>query len=511
MDQAGPQASRPVSAPADTSRFAALLTALFCAAALAGAARHEIWRDEAQAWLLARDSATPWALLANMRYEGHPALWHLILWLLTRFTHQVFAMQALHAGLATAGVYVMARHAPLGRVQKLLFAAGYFTLFEYGLIARAYVLGVGLLWTFCALHPRRRERLPALGCVLALLANTSIYGLLLALALAALLFTERTGARRRWPFLVFAGSCALAIVQMLPASDAVHAGWIHDPGAARVGNILRGAWRACVPLPSLAAPRFWDTNLLQDFASGDVMLAASLLVLGLGALALLPRARAFLFYAMGSAALLAFGLLKFAGGLRHQGHLCLALLAGLWLFAREPDSPPWSARVRRWRRWSDAIRAPLLWGLLGAQAVAGCYAYVSDWRRPFSQTKAAAAWLSSGDLSRLPLYVDGGWLGPPLSAHLDRPVFHLDDERWGSFAIWRPTTAARRYRPAGLLTRLQGQLAKSPDDPALLLLNRPPDALPPGLTLTEIARFTGGIVGEEDCYLYRARLTGAGR
>ncbi len=510
MDQVSSQTSRPVPAPRDTSRFAALLTALFCAAALAGAARHEIWRDEAQAWLLARDSATPWALLANMRYEGHPALWHLILWLLTRITHQVFAMQALHSGLAAVGVYVMARHAPLGRGQKILFAAGYFTLFEYGLIARGYVLGVGLLWTFCALHPRRRERLLALGSVLALLANTSIYGLLFALALAALLFTERTTARRRWPLLVFAVGCALAIVQMHPASDAVHAGWNHAPGAAQVRNVLRGAWRGYVPLPSLAAPRFWDTNLLQDFASGDVMLASALLVLGLGTLALLPRARAFLFYAMGTTALLAFGVFKFAGGLRHQGHLYLALLAGLWLFAGEPDAPSWSARVRRWRRWSDAIRSPLLWGLLSAQAVAGCYAYVSDWRRPFSQTKAAAAFLSAGELSHLPIYVDGGWLGPPLCAHLDRPVFHLDDERWGSFAIWRPTTTARRYRPAGLLARLHTQLANSPDRPALLLLNRPPDTWPPGLTLTEIARFTGGIVGEEDCYLYRTRLTDAG-
>ena len=509
MDQVSSQASRSVSAPPDMSRFAALLAALFCAAALAGAARHEIWRDEAQAWLLARDSATPWALLANMRYEGHPALWHLLLWLITRITHQVFAMQALHAGLATAGVYVMARHAPLGRVQKLLFAAGYFTLFEYGLIARAYVLGGALLWTFCALHPRRRERLLALSIILALLANTSVYGLILALALAAILFPERTGAQRRWPLLVFAIGCALAIAQMHPAPDAVHAGWGHDLGAARARNVLRGVWRGYVPLPSLATFRFWDTNLLQDFASGDVMLASALLVLGLGTLALLPRARALLFYAMGTAALLAFSLLKFGGGLRHQGHLCLVLLAGLWLFAHEPDSLPWSARVRRWRRWSDAIRAPLLWGLLSAQAIAGCYAFVSDWRRPFSQTKAAAACLSSGELSQLPIYVDGGLLGPSLSAHLDRPVFHLDDGRWGSFGIWRPATTARRYRPAGLLARLQTQLATSPDGPALLLLNRPPGVLPAGLTLTEIARFTGGIVGEEDCYLYRAALANA--
>jgi hypothetical protein len=223
------------------------------------------------------------------------------------------------------------------------------------------------------------------------------------------------------------------------------------------------------------------------------------------------RARAFLFYATGTGALLAFGALKFAGALRHQGHLYLAMLAGLWLFAREPDAPSWSARVRRCRRWSDAIRAPLLWGLLGAQALAGCFACVSDWRRPFSQTKAAAACVSSAGLDRLPLYVDGGLLGPPLSAQLDRPVYYLDDERWGSFAIWRPATAAQRGQPAALLARLPARLAAASGGPALLALNQPPAALPAGLALTEIARFTGGIVAEEDCYLYRAALADAAR
>jgi len=38
----------------------------------AGLANHEMWRDELQAWMLARVSATPATLLAKLRYEGHP-------------------------------------------------------------------------------------------------------------------------------------------------------------------------------------------------------------------------------------------------------------------------------------------------------------------------------------------------------------------------------------------------------------------------------------------------------
>ena len=42
--------------------------------------QHAMWRYEMQAWLLARDSQTLGDLFFNLRYEGHPALWHLLLW-----------------------------------------------------------------------------------------------------------------------------------------------------------------------------------------------------------------------------------------------------------------------------------------------------------------------------------------------------------------------------------------------------------------------------------------------
>ena len=45
---------------------------------------HEMWRDEIQAWLLARDSSNFLNLLNNLRYEGHTPLWHFLLFPLTK-------------------------------------------------------------------------------------------------------------------------------------------------------------------------------------------------------------------------------------------------------------------------------------------------------------------------------------------------------------------------------------------------------------------------------------------
>lgn len=45
---------------------------LFNGILLAG---HELWRDEANVWLLARD-VSPIQLLKEIKYQGHPCLWY---------------------------------------------------------------------------------------------------------------------------------------------------------------------------------------------------------------------------------------------------------------------------------------------------------------------------------------------------------------------------------------------------------------------------------------------------
>ena len=63
--------------------FAIALTALVALLLAIGAARHEIWRDEAKAWVIARDSGSLPELLANTEREGHPLAWPLLLFGLT--------------------------------------------------------------------------------------------------------------------------------------------------------------------------------------------------------------------------------------------------------------------------------------------------------------------------------------------------------------------------------------------------------------------------------------------
>lgn len=41
--------------------------------------KHEPWADEAQAWLIARDSSVSELFTTYLHSDGHPALWHLVL------------------------------------------------------------------------------------------------------------------------------------------------------------------------------------------------------------------------------------------------------------------------------------------------------------------------------------------------------------------------------------------------------------------------------------------------
>src|SRR4051794_15457347 len=172
-------------------RFAVGLTAVYLCLTAAVVAHHEMWGDELQTWLLVRDSNSLPDLFRNLKYEGHPALWHLLLYALQRtISTAPQAMQWLHLGIATATVAVVALAAPFTRLQRALFAFGYYAFYEYAAIARNY--GIGLLLTViaCALVARQRSSPMAIGVVLFLLAHTNVFGTITAAALAAGLVVE---------------------------------------------------------------------------------------------------------------------------------------------------------------------------------------------------------------------------------------------------------------------------------------------------------------------------------
>src|SRR5688500_16875572 len=107
--------------------------------------RHEMWLAETGPWLLARDSASYLELAFNKRYEGHPNLWYSLLFILTRLTTAVEAMQWLHLVLITGFLLVFFFRSPFSLFYKLAFGFSYYIFFEYQALSRLYAVELLLL------------------------------------------------------------------------------------------------------------------------------------------------------------------------------------------------------------------------------------------------------------------------------------------------------------------------------------------------------------------------------
>jgi hypothetical protein len=484
-------------------RFAAAVTIGFLAVAGLGILRHEMWRDEMQAWMLAANSGSLAELIHNLRYEGHPALWHLLVFALSRFTRHPQAMQLLHLAIAAAGVWLFASWAPFSRRVRGLFAFGYFPLYEYGIISRNYALGLLLVLAFLALRSVRPRAWLPLGALLALLAHANPYAWLLSLALAAALVFDgvrdpearRAAAAKPWePVLaavLYGVAAGAAVLQMLPPADGGYAvGWrLWWDGRAAVAGVATLA-HAYLPLPDAGSYAAWNSSLLWRLGLGPMALLGA----GLAATAafLLRRAPTALFlYLAGTAALLAFTYCKYFGALRHHGHHFLLLIACLWLAAGVG-----SGDARR--------REALLGGLLAVHLAAAFVLYPLDLAFPFSQSEAAAEVLRRNGLAATPIAGTQDNLVSPVSGYLDRPVFYLESGAPGSFILWNRDRRERLAAPE-LCRRLRSWLAGT-GGVTVLVSTRPPLDCGPDVRMSLLADLRQSLVPDERYQLFVVRV-----
>lgn len=101
---------------------------------------HEIYADEAQAYLIARDASISEILTTVARTEGTPALWFLWLKLLI-----FWGLDYSHLYIASIlpnfiGVCLFITKAPFSKVVKYVLPLTYFVLYQYNIVARNYSL-----------------------------------------------------------------------------------------------------------------------------------------------------------------------------------------------------------------------------------------------------------------------------------------------------------------------------------------------------------------------------------
>lgn len=426
---------------------------------------HAPWRDELQAYLLVRDSPGLEGLFANLRYEGHPSLWYLLLGVAEAVIPSPRALTLLQLAVALGTTALVWLRAPFAPGIRLLILAGYFPLFEYGVIARSYGLGAMLLFAWLA-----ARRTPWRWLILALMANVAVhFALLSAFCVAADLWIAR-----RWSWAggaLWAAGGLAALITILPPHDLqTGSAWLAHPlGERLIDALQRGS---SVILPALPRPFRWQMLLALPAGAAIGLLAWVVSVL---AVRRDPRAGALMFGLF--LALIGMSALLYPTYPRHIGVVVLLAIALEWL--------------RRER--GDRVSAPAFVGWIGLNAFCGLWA--AGWALwvPFSPGPQEARWIAERHLQSAHWAAYPGYVGSDIAAYFDRPVYNLQKLCLNSFIRWN-THAYDDLSDADLAARIAqpGPFSYLVAEDDLKRLKAP---------LRLLARFDHGL-GDKDVFLY---------
>ncbi len=416
--------------------------------------------------------------------EGHPALWYLALWLGSRIwdDYGVLKIVSFLAGLSMVCVTFLASPFPL--LHRSLFIFGAFPLHHFSVVARPYGLAALLILLLAMEYARKAACNPwRVGVYNALLANTSIYGAIVACAfvLVPLAGTPKTGYSQRSYLavvtLLTGVGVALCLYTIWPTSDnlvmerqgmqVLQAGYVN-----LAAEVLRSLYAI------ISDQQGWTGYILTGYGLqtklsqlGYTSLGTVTSVVGLLAiLALFIRwPRVLIAFTSCFVASGLFSNLMYPASNVHIAVIGIFLFALLWI----TWSRYYSARTLYW---------PLLTYFLGISlffhASDGVHTAWRDLHETYSSSKVAGGFLTS-------MYPDAIVIGEPdvfgesLPYYVDNPIYLVRESR---FARWvrfeRPFNRTVRL---GELMNVSAQLQRTTGKTVLVSLPKPIEEFQPGL------------------------------
>ena len=441
-------------------------------------AHHEPWGDETQTWRMSIDTNGLVDLYRSSRYEGHPLLFHAILQLIGHVSRSWWAAVAFHVTVAGVAAWLVLWYAPFTRLQKALLVFGYFPAYEYAVIVRPYGLGMMLAFAACVAWMAAPRRTIWAGVLLALLANTTIMGTLLALTLALAfaidwLWPDDAAPRRWWrnvgPGMVLTLAAVFCVLWILKeqVETPPDAGFVVRPKveASRftlwnLGSIPVVELRALFPLSMIQDGVVeWTHWLFRPESSLDLglLLICAAIVLGVGCLIAARRRAALVFFLVGTTGYIIFFKFLLNGSSRHHGYLFVVWVIAAWLaWGGQPSAWP---RMPRVTGEAEAIGRRLFTCSLVIPVIATMEYVVADLRGPFADATNAATAIRQQGLDRAPIIGLARLHAQSVAALLDRKVIFpvegktLSFIEWGRGAGYRNGARATDSVATALLTR----------------------------------------------------------
>ncbi len=386
--------------------------------------RHEMWRDELQAWSIAAPATSLADLWHRAAYEPDPNLWFVVLYAAGRISSAPPTIQIVNGLIAVACAALVLLRAPFPLRVRLLLAFGYMMFYEWGVISRPYALVVLLAFSSAeALRRRTSVVIPAV--LLFQLMTASMYGVLLAAPPGALLlwrcWKERQGrpAVRLAAMIIVAAGFACAAAKLNRPPDA-----LFPQDAHHALGTLSSVTEGFLPLVPLRRD-FWNAAVLPlqlSAAAGALLLGVAVWTAGTN----LARA----LFATGAGALLVATYFISNGAWRHHGLLLIAYVCALWA-----------------TQSSGRAGVHFLTAILVVQCLSTITAVVNDWRYDFSSASRAARFIEEKGWRDALLIGYPDHTASAVAGYLERDIFFVNGARMGRYAVWDTRRFQTDFRP----------------------------------------------------------------
>jgi hypothetical protein len=504
------------SIKSNPASFTNLLTIIFSCLGLIGILNHSMWRDEVNVWLITRDSNSWLDLFKNIKYEGHPVLWYVCLYLLNKITYNPVIMQVFHIVLATGFVYIFLRYSPFKKAQKILFIFGYFPFSEYLIISRNYAIGILLLFGFCALYPTRKKSYLSLSIILFFLANSNAYCLFISIALGVTLVVEYSLGERITKSLTASRGNALCSLIIFFLGIVTSLMLLIPPADSTLqGGLTRWMLRLDVKHLAKALTRIWNGYIMILIPSDrylDLVIFAliSLFLVAFVSTLLIRKPIPLFLYLFGTLEIITFTYVKFLGAPRHYGHFYLLLIVSLWISSYYSNSnlliQPLANIPKRlqkaitsWMQFVKKQKTTFIMVILSAQLVGGMFGFLRDLVIPYSASREAASFIKSQQLDQMFIVGSRDANVSPIGGYLNKKFYYPEKKGMGSFVLFNKQ---RKDVDHVAVLEQVSQLIKSKKH-ILLILNSELTTSRNDLNVSLLAKFTRSFIANESYYLYR--------
>ena len=409
---------------------------------------HELWKDEWQAWLMARDMG--WGeLLSSLYYEGHPALWYIYIkcWaLFSNGLNDPLLLNLAHAIIMLGVYYILFFKFKFPFWVKALLLLGYYPFFEYGIVSRGYaivmLLGFGIVYLF----NQPKKNIALLSILFFLFCQTEVYAVMMAGALLFYLYLEEgsilknkktenpwKAVLRKSDFRKIALSAFLGlivfIISVFPrgSKDDLSRAYLSEPFSGETffkgfqGMFANTFWIGSIP----------DTNVFGVSALGMIL---SLVVL-IGLIYFFKNQKnilfTLLFFVVGY---FIFLITIYTGGVRQWGTFYIFFIMLLALFFGKPVRQKGGKEIQK--AGLDQIQILFLVSILGFQIYYSGLAVQKEYQFPFSNSKLAAEFIQEKVPAEVPIVAINKFEVAPVVGYAGRDFYALPEGKPFTYFKW---------------------------------------------------------------------------